>query len=494
MLEGTDQVGFNDLKVDPGGIVRRALLFMDDGQTVSSSFALKLALLYLQMEGIGAQPDPVNPQYLRIGETTIKPFEQNDGGYVRIDAKGYQFLVDFSDPNKSFTTTSLTRLLSGEVDAEAIKDRVVLIGVAAQSVGDLFFTSHSRGSQGGRYFHGVFIHAFVTSELIRFAFDESSPIETASEGLEVFYILLWGLIGGAIGFWARSPWRFAITGFGSLSIMALAAYYALSKGWWIPLVPPAAAWIASAAVGTAYLSNQEKRLRAQLMQLFSKHISPEVAEVIWSQREQFMDGGRPRSQKLTATVLFSDMKGFTSVSEKMDPQSLLDWLNIYMESMTQLIMKYGGVVDDFAGDGIKADFGVPLPRNNEAEIQQDAVNAVNCALEMEKEMSRLNNLWQKKNLPLAGIRIGIITGPVVAGALGSSQRMKYTTIGDSVNTASRLESYDKNLAKESLCRILIGETTLRYLDSNFITEPIGQVSLKGKDEKMTVYRVFGKKA
>lgn len=228
------------------------------------------------------------------------------------------------------------------------------------------------------------------------------------------------------------------------------------------------------------------------MQLFSRHVSKEVAETIWQQRDQFLDGGRPRSQKMTVTVLFSDLKGFTSVSEKMDPQHLIDWLNTYMESMAQLVMRHSGVIDDYAGDGIKANFGVPLPRANETEIARDATNAVNCALAMEKEMNRLNALWEEKQLPAVGMRIGIFTGPAVAGPLGSSQRLKYTTVGDTVNVAARLESYDKNLAREEPCRILIGESTLGYLGSNFKAHRIGEVSLKGKDEKITIYHILGK--
>jgi len=122
----------------------------------------------------------------------------------------------------------------------------------------------------------------------------------------------------------------------------------------------------------------------------------------------------------------------------MDPQALIDWLNTYHEAMAQLVMKHGGIVDEYSGDGLKADFGVPVPRTTEAEISQDAVNAVNCALAMKREIKRLNASWQERNLPTVNMRVGIFTGPVVAGSLGSTQRLKYTTIGNTVNIASRL--------------------------------------------------------
>ena len=182
--------------------------------------------------------------------------------------------------------------------------------------------------------------------------------------------------------------------------------------------------------------------------------------------------------------------------ERMDLQALLDWLNVYMEAMAQLVMSYGGVVDDFIGDSIKADFGVPLPRTTEAAISRDAVAAVDCALAMERELKHLNTVWQQQNLPTVEMRIGIFTGPVVAGSLGSAQRLKYTTVGDTVNIASPLESFDKELVNPELadspCRILIGETTQRYIGHQFQTKIVGEANLKGKDERVTIYRVIGR--
>jgi adenylate cyclase len=255
-------------------------------------------------------------------------------------------------------------------------------------------------------------------------------------------------------------------------------------------------WLLSATVVTAYMTNQEKRQRAVLMRLFSSHVSPEIAEVIWQQREHILERGRPKSQRLIATVFFTDLQGYTSVSEKMDPQALIDWLNTYMESMAEVVMAHGGVVDDYAGDGVKANFGVPLPRTGEKEFRQDAVNAVTCALTMERELKRLNELLRSQRLPSVGLRIGMCTGTVVAGSVGSKQRLKYTTVGDTVNTASRLENLGKDLidleATESPCSIVISETTLRYLENKFKTQWVGEVSLKGKDEKINAYRVLHK--
>jgi len=493
VLRNKDQVGFNDIIVDPGGIVRRGLLFLDDGETIIYSFALRLALPYLKAEGIMPQPDVSNPEHIRLAQTTIRPFEPNDGGYVGADSRGYQFLLDLRGAQRGFLSYSLTTLLSGEIDPETIKDKIVIIGVMAEGVKDFFYTSFSRGLQADQQISGIALQAHIVSQLLRFGLEGNSPIKTVNEWYEGFWILLWSLMGGIVSLRVRSPWRFSLLTAIGLLVLGLAVYFAFLKEWWIPSVPPAMAWLISAAIVTAYMLNREKGQRSFLMQLFSRHVSQEVAEAIWEKRDQFLDGGRPRPQRLIASVLFTDLIGFTSVSEKLDPQSLMDWLNEYMDAMAQQVGEHGGVINKYIGDAIMAIFGVPLARKTEAEIGKDAVNAVNCALAMEKKLIQLNSIWQEQELPTIGMRIGIFTGPLVAGSLGSAQRLEYTVIGDTVNTASRLESFDKKGFYPDLtnnpCRILIGKSTLRYLGHQFKTQMIGEVSLKGKDQKTTVYRI-----
>ena len=496
VLRGTDQVAFNDILVDPGGIVRRGLMFLDDGKNVSYSFALRLALLYLKVEGVTPQADPTNLQHIRLGKTTLPPFGPNDGGYINADARGYQFLLDFKDAGQPLTNFSLATLLSGDIKPEVIRGKVVIIGTTAEGVKDFFYYPHSRGLHLNQQIPGIALHAYITSQLLRLALEGGSPMASMRDWQEWVWILLWSLMGGGMGVGVRSPGRFSFLALSGLLTLALVAYFAFLSGWWIPLVPPAMVWGISAAVNAVYMSNKEKGERASLMHLFSRHVSPQVAEAIWKQREQFFDGGRPRPQRLVETVMFTDLKGFTPLTEKMDPQALMDWLNTYLETMAQLVMEHGGIIDEYLGDGFKADFGIPVPRTEEAEICQDAVNAVNCALNMERKIKSLNASWQENNLPTANMRIGIFTGPVVAGSLGSAQRLKYTTIGDTVNIASRLEGFDKDSVRtnptNSPCRILIGKTTLQYLGNQFRTEEVGEVTLKGKAQQVVIHHLIGR--
>lgn len=488
-IQGTEQVGFNDILVDPGGIVRRGLLFLDDGRDVYYSFSLRMALQYLLDKGIAPQPSPINPQFIALGDTTIIPFEPNDGGYVRADARGYQFLIDYQNKLETISSFSLMQLLSGKVPVDKIKGKVAIIGVIAESVKDFFYTPHSRGLAINQEIPGVVIHANLVSQFLRFALEGRSPKKVLTEGQEMLWIFVWSVLGGMIGLWIRSPWKILIVGSFNLLLLLSIAYIALLYAWWIPSIPPALSWAFSAFVVITYMSNREKKNRSILMGLFSRYVSPEVADTIWAQRKEFLNNGRPTPQKMTVTVMFSDLRGFASISEKLDPNALVDWLNTYMEAMTQAVMRHGGVVDDYAGDGIKVNFGVPLPRSTEAETNQDAVNAVKCALAMKDELSKLNRMWKLENLPQVGMRIGIFTGPVVAAALGSPERLKYTTIGDTVNIAARLESYNKKFAANSLCRILIGETTLQCLNGQFETEKLGEAHFTGKQLETRIFRI-----
>lgn len=496
VLENTEQIGANDIIVDPDSVVRRGLLFLDDGKTTAYAFALRLALLYLQAEGIVPQPDPLNPQYLRLGPNTIRPFAAYDGAYIGADARGYQFLLDFKGAQWPFQSFSLTALLSGAVSPEVLKDKIVLLGVTAESVKDFFSTPYNHGFLTKQQTSGIATQAHIVSQLLRLGLGNAAPLRTATEWQEWAWVLLWSILGSLIGLRVRSPWRFALGMTGVVLFLILLGAYVLWRGWWIPLVPPILATSVAAAIVTAYMSQKEKAQRVLLMQLFSRHVSPEIAETLWQRRAELFDEGRLRPQRAVVTVLFTDLRGFTTVSEKLDEETLMGWLNTYLEAVVQVVINHGGVIDDYAGDGIKADFGVPLPRTTEAEIAQDAVNAVLCALAIEETVQRLNTLWQERALPAVGMRLGIFTGPVVAGSLGSVQRLKYTTLGDTVNTASRLESLaqdgDGLDVAPGQCRILIGEATLHYLGQQFVTQRVGEVSLKGKEQKVIVHRVLGR--
>ncbi len=493
VLEGSEQVGFNDLLVDADGITRRALLFQDDGYSVAYAFPLRLALLHLAMDGIVPTQDPKEPEWLRLGSTTLKPFTSSDGGYVDADEGGYQILLDFGATAKPLHAFSLTDLLAGQIEARYLTGRIVLIGVTAQSVPDVFQIPLPYGLYSSTQFPGVFIHGLITEQLLAAAIDGRTPLTVLTDTEEIAWTLLWGLLGGALGMVARSAWRLSFIALGGLFLISILAVSLFWNGWWVPWIPAALTWFLAPPVVVASTLARERKDRTVLMQLFSRHVSREVAHKIWQERDQLFEEGRPRPQEIVGTVLFSDFKGYTTASENLTPKALMDWVNSYLSTMTGIIMDHGGVIDDYAGDAIKANFGVPIKRETQEEIAKDAVSAVACALAMEEELLLLNNHHVLSGLPTVGMRIGIHTGPLLAGCVGSAHRMKYTTVGDTVNAAAHLESLGRETLAESQgrrpCRILVSESTAQLLGDRFQLDCIGEVQLKGKTQSMLAYRI-----
>lgn len=494
VLRETQRVAFSDILVDPGGVVRRGLLFLDEGGSSFHSLSLRLALLYLAHEGIQAQPDAGDPEHLRLGKVTIHPLEPDDGGYVQADARGYQFLLDFKESDAPYVAVELKQLLTGAVESSVFRDRIVLLGVAAESVEDRFYTPISRGLGSHQALPGIAIHAQITGQLLRMALDGEAPVAVLPDWQEGLWVLLWAVAGAVLVCLVRSPWWLTILVVGGLFALVTAAFVALTAGWWIPLVPPALAWACSAGLQTGYISHRETVQRALLMQLFSRHVSREVADEIWRQRNQFSDGGRPRPQRMVVTALFTDLIGFTSVAEQHTPETLFEWLNEYMDAMAREVGGHGGVIRQYAGDAVVAIFGIPVARGTEIEIDRDARNAVACALAMEAALANLNRQWKAQGRPTTGMRIGIYTGPVISGTLGGVEHSEYVVVGDTVNTASRLESFDKTFfapdPEHQPARILIGEPTLARVGREFATERVGEVTLKGKEQPVRIYRVI----
>ena len=366
--------------------------------------------------------------------------------------------------------------------------------MAADSVRDDFYTPYSHGIGFNQQIPGIELHAHIVSQLVRAAIEDDPPVQSSSEGMEWGWILVWGMLGGIVGLSGRTPWRFVLLLCSGWGLLGLCVYVAFLNNWWVPLVSPIMAWTLAGGLVTAVVSKKEREDRNLLMQLFSQHVSSEIAEKIWDERHQFLEGGRLRSQKLTVTVLFADLEGFTSLAEQLSPQEVMNWLNTYLDSMAKVVSRHGGVIDDYYGDGMKVNFGVPVPRTTDEAVRQDAVSAVRCGLTMIKEMAQLNEAREMARDPSIGIRIGIATGPAVVGSLGSAQRLKYTTVGDTVNVAARLEQLGKESLKiereHKIGTLCIAEATQHYLDSIWKMREVGKISLKGKKESVSVYQVF----
>jgi adenylate cyclase len=253
------------------------------------------------------------------------------------------------------------------------------------------------------------------------------------------------------------------------------------------------AWVVGAFLSAVYASRFESAQRATALGLFSRDVPRTVAEDLWERREEILsETGRPTPRRLVATVLFSDIEGFTSVSERLEPARLAAWLDGYLNAMAGEVARAGGVVDKFVGDAVMAVFGVPIAHESDAEQRRDARAAVECALAMREALKGLNARWKAEGLPEARVRAGIHTGAVVAGSFGNAERLEYTVIGDTVNVASRLEGFDKSpVDAQEVLRIHASDATLAMLEGRFAAAPMGEVMLKGKDVPVRVHRIAG---
>lgn len=495
-LRGSTKVGFNDVVMDIDGTVRRALVLMDDGEVTEFSFPLRLALGYLASEHIGLTADARIPGTMKVGKTPIPPIDSNHGGFVGADTGGYQFMIDYTGVAQPFERVSLRQIMTGEARPAQLRDRIVILGVAAISVKDQFRTPRRDGlAAADGTIPGIALHGYIADQLVRAALNGDEPIGAWRDWQEYTWILTWCLLGALAGLRVRSARHLVLLGIAGVALILAVALAAFMARVWIPTVPAAAGWLVAIAAVTGYRVHAERLERATLMQLFSKHVSAEVAETIWARRAELIEGGRLAGQHLTATVMFLDFAGFTAASEALSPQVLMDWLRLATESMSRLVMRHSGVIDDYFGDGIKANFGVPIERTSESEIAADALNAVRCALAMRAALADLNASWERAGLPKARLRIGIATGPLVAGSVGSSERMKYTTVGDTVNIAARLETFDREgfaaMGADEPCRILVTAETCRRVAAFVRAESLGPVSLKGKEQEIVVFRVLG---
>jgi adenylate cyclase len=478
LADTPERYGFNDFPFELGA-VRRAFLFLwDTHDHVYPSFALALAL----QSGVAAKQERSE---VHIGKAIFPRFHSSDGSYVRAQDGGQQFLLDFKSPRR-FATYSLDDVLSNRVNEEAWRNKIVLIGEGAESAHD-FDTTPLQANVPG-----VELNAQLVNQLLRAAERGDKPTTSWREPGELAWIFVWCILGGAIGFLIRRPLALLGACIAVAAVLSICCWMAFDHDFWLPFVPALGGNFIAAATVIGYARYQERKDRESLMRLFSQNVSPAIANSIWSNRDEFMEGHRPHPQKLTVTVLFTDFRNFAAISEKLQPVDAMELVNEYLEALAGQVERHDGVIDKYMGDAIMAVFGFPLALTDKADIPRDACNAVNCALDMGAELRRLNETSQQRGRAPVQVRIGIFSGPAVAGCIGSSDRLEFTMIGDTVNVAERLESFDKEYAAKDECRILIGQSTLELLDGKFTTEFVQNIKLKGKNETTTIYRVLGR--
>jgi adenylate cyclase len=408
---------------DRDGVLRWEYLVMGYRDDYYPSFSLQIA-----RESLGIRREEMK---LWLGEAV-------ELGGIRIptDERG-RMLINYSGREGAFPTFSATDVLHGRVSPGLFQDKILLIGTTALGTYDLKVTPLSANMPG------VEKNATVIENILNRHFLLRTD---AMRLLDAFFILLFGA-----SLWLVLPRLSALQGVavaGSMLIgyMFLAQYLFQQKGLWINLLYPTATLAFSYTSLTVLRFMTEERQAQEVRRMFSSYVSPKmVAELV-----KDPDKARLGGERKELSVLFSDVRGFTTFSEQHQPEEVVAILNEYMNAMTEVIFYWEGTLDKFVGDAIMVFWGAPLDQPHHAEL------SIRCALHMQKRLGELQEKWRAEGKEILDAGIGINSGEMVVGNMGAEgKKMDYTVIGDNVNLAARVES----LTRQYNAKILITEST-----------------------------------
>jgi len=466
-------MGFVDMPDDTDGTYRRMFLKAVTPDYKHFSFPVALATLYSDRH-----LRPGRPGFLRFGDmdlplATAAPYP--DTAWIHFH------------PSLPVNVISVQSLLAPSFNSSPFKGKIVLIGQTSQKGKDLFPSPVPEEAfpenMGRTQLTGTEIHAAAIDTLL-----SGQVLRTMNAFPRWALGLILGFLVAACGFrhrWFISVGACMLLVAGSL---VLAAFLFNSHHLWMPFVSTEACLLLALPAGLGYRSVEERRLkrmieaeRCQLMGFFERYVSADVAAEIWKRRDQIVLAGEER----VATILFSDIRNFTATTCGVPSQQVLGWLNRYLTAMGEVIKENKGFLNKFIGDGIMVVFGAPLS----AGPREDACRAVRCALEMLVRVEKWNAALPPGE-PHLKIGIGIHTGSVTAGNVGSPDRLEYSVIGEAVNLASRLEA----LTKEFKTPIVLSPETYEYIRTEFSAVSIGEAQVRGFTHAIPLYTVESQSA
>ncbi|MBF0528129.1 MAG: adenylate/guanylate cyclase domain-containing protein [Deltaproteobacteria bacterium] len=453
--------GYFNMVPDMDGTVRAVPMAIRYG----NDFFMPLALQALR-QYLGSKSKIEYPSKASEIEQREKVFV---GNYeIPIDEKG-RLVVNYRGRQKSFEHYPVVDIIKGSLPKGTFKDKIVLVGPTAIGIYDLRVTPFDS------IFPGVEIHANVIDNILRQDFIQQPDWSVLlTIGLIVFFGIILGLALPKLSA-VLSP----ILGVGLIGVWTVSDYLLFLKGYWVNLIYPLMTVILVYVSVTVFRYMTEEREKRRIKGAFTYYVNPSVVTEMLKNPEMLKLGG----DKRIMTVMFSDIRGFTTISEKLDPEALVHLLNQYLTVMTDLVFKYDGLLDKYIGDAIMAFWGAPLSQPDHAKL------ACRTCLEMLKELETLRQRWAQENpaTPFIDIGIGLNTGFMVVGNMGSETRFDYTVMGDAVNLGSRLEGTNKEYGTN----IIIGEMTFEQIKEEFYCRELDMVAVKGKAQPIHIYELLG---
>ncbi len=464
-LKNAAAAGHFNPRVDDDGVSRRVPMILEYDGAYYESLSLAMARTLIAIER-GAFPavEPIYPPDQLIS--------RNYGGMEWIKAGPFTIPVDneaaalipYRGPKGTFSYLSLTDILNDRVRPEQLKGKIAMVGTTAPGLQDL------RSTPVDSVYPGVEIHANMLAGVLAHEIKQKPAYIL---GAEVLLLLVGGV---ALSFFIpmlSALWATVAAAVGAVLIIGF-NFMIWSRADMV--LPLAASILMTAFVYTmnmAYGYFVESRAKRQFTELFGQYVPPELVDKMASDPEKYTM--EPKAAELT--ILFSDVRGFTSISEALKPEELREYINDYLTDMSRIIRsKYNGTLDKYIGDAIMAFWGAPV------EDPQHPRNGILAGLEMQKECVVLNAKFAARGWPTLKIGVGINSGNVRVGDMGSQVRRAYTVMGDAVNVASRLEGRTKYYG----VGILVGESTRKAV-KDVVFREVDRIKVKGKDEAITIY-------
>ncbi|HBQ20865.1 MAG: hypothetical protein A2Z91_08435 [Deltaproteobacteria bacterium GWA2_38_16] len=451
--QATSNHGFFDISSDIDGTIRKTHLIGKYKNTLFPSFALKTVALALHKEIV-----------VQFGSNGIENiFLENE--FIPTNLQG-EFWINYVGPSYTFPMVSFADIYNGKIPPETFKDKIVLMGVTAKAVGDIRVSPYDNAHPG------IEINATIIENLLHKHYLGRPPEAVPAEML---FILIIGLFLGILFTYIRSVWCGTIA-LGMIILYAVCDQkFFFEKGIIANFFTPGFHLLFVFMTTNAFKYFGEEKKSREIKSAFQRYVSPAVVNEILKHPTQLSLGGEKRK----LTVLFSDIRGFTTLSESISPEKLTHLLNIYLTDMTDIVFKYQGMLDKYVGDELMALYGAPL------KTESHVLDACQSAIEMIQKLEDVRQKWSLEGVSHLNIGVGIHTGDMIVGNMGSTKIFDYTVIGDSVNLGSRLEGTNKQYGTH----IIISQDVYEQLQGKFTCRELDYIRARGKTKPVQIYEL-----